>query len=67
MASAKIGDIVHVDHKGRRFFAEVRDIEQERKGAQRVLAINPLMQGISYRSVPHREVVDVYRKLNGGA
>jgi len=48
----QIGDIVHVDHKGRRFYALVTGL------APGGLALQPLERQVSYYSCRSREVLD---------
>ena len=55
------GDIVLVDKKGRRFHAQVTELEQLDSGRFE-LAVRPLDSRISYRTASVREVVEVWRK-----
>lgn len=60
LSSVRVGDIVHVDKKGRLFFALV-----EGKG-ERQLTIAPLCRE-TYRECTAREVIGLYRKAKGSA
>ena len=55
------GDIVLIDKKGRRFHAQVTELEQLESGRFE-LNVRPLDSRISYRTASVREVVDVWRK-----
>lgn len=55
IAGLKPDDIIKVDKKGRRFFAQVRDIEG------RVVNFMPTDRSISYRSCTSHEVVGIWR------
>ena len=55
------GDIVLVDKKGRRFHAQVTELEQLESGRFE-LVVRPLDSRISWRTASVREVVDVWRK-----
>lgn len=57
-----VGDIVEVDHKGRRFHALVESVDQAEEGRTHVLAIRPLDRRMTWRSATTREVVAVWRK-----
>ena len=50
-----------MDKKGRRFHAQVTELEQLESGRFE-LAVRPLDSRISYRSASVREVVEVWRK-----
>lgn len=52
----KVGDIVQVDHKGRRFHAIVLSKRP------RLLSIKPLESGITYTTATGREVVAHWRR-----
>lgn len=62
LTSVRPGDIVKVDKKGRRFFAEVEHKEKQK------LTIDPIQRGISYREASAREVVGHWKQMgrNGG-
>ena len=53
LASVKVGDIVEVDKRGRRFYAEVRETGPE-------LALRPHDRRVNYYTATAREVVGVY-------
>jgi hypothetical protein len=55
------GDIVHVDKRGRRFYALVTELEQLESGRFELL-LRPLDSRISYRTATVREVVEVWRR-----
>lgn len=56
LGSVRVGDIVLVDRKGRRFHAIVTA-----KG-QRELEVQPIERAITYRTVKAREVLELWRK-----
>jgi hypothetical protein len=56
------GDIVLVDKKGRRFHAQVVELEQLDSGRFE-LAVRPLDSRISWRVASVREVVEVWRRV----
>jgi hypothetical protein len=56
------GDIVLVDKKGRRFHAQVTELEQLESGRFELI-VRPLDSRISWRTASVREVVDVWRKV----
>jgi hypothetical protein len=60
------GDIVLVDKKGRRFHAQVTELEQLESGRFE-LVVRPLDSRISWRTASVREVVDVWRKARRAA
>lgn len=66
MCQAKVGDIVAVDKKGRKFFAEVTEVSQKQKGAMIEYGVKPLVKNITYYSANSREVEAVYRRLGRG-
>ena len=55
------GDIVLIDKKGRRFHAEVTELEQLDSGRFE-LVVRPLDSRISWRTASVREVVEVWRR-----
>lgn len=61
LASAKAGDLILADKKGRRFHAE---IVEKLPGMIRVL---PLDSRISYRQVSAREVIGLWHKSRQGS
>jgi hypothetical protein len=56
------GDIVLIDKKGRRFHAEVTELEQLDSGRFE-LVVRPLDSRISWRTASVREVVEVWRRV----
>lgn len=56
------GDIVLVDKKGRRFHAQVVELEQLDSGRFE-LSVRPLDSRISWRTASVREVVEVWRRV----
>lgn len=56
------GDIVLVDKKGRRFHAQVVELEQLDTGRFE-LSVRPLDSRISWRTASVREVVEVWRRV----
>jgi hypothetical protein len=56
------GDIVLIDKKGRRFHAQVLELEQLDSGRFE-LAVRPLDSRISWRTASVREVVEVWRRV----
>jgi hypothetical protein len=56
------GDIVLVDKKGRRFHAQVTELEQLDSGRFE-LVVRPLDSRISWRTASVREVVEVWRRV----
>jgi hypothetical protein len=56
------GDIVLVDKKGRRFHAQVVELEQLDSGRFK-LSVRPLDSRISWRTASVREVVEVWRRV----
>ena len=56
------GDIVLVDKKGRRFHAQVLELQQLDSGRFE-LAVRPLDSRISWRTASVREVVEVWRRV----
>ena len=61
----RAGDIVLVDKRGRRFHAQVMELEQLESGRFE-LALRPLDSRISWRSASVREVVEVWRRARRG-
>jgi len=57
LQGVRVGDIVRVDKRGRRFLAEVQEKESGR------LTIKPLQSGINYFEASAREVVEHYKKM----
>lgn len=72
LANIKVGDVVHVDKKGRRFYAKVTNTEMPLGAAltepksQRFIQILPCCRE-SYRTATAREVIGHYRKAAGSA
>jgi hypothetical protein len=60
------GDIVLVDKRGRRFHAQVTELEQLESGRFE-LVVRPLDSRISWRTASVREVVEVWRKVRRAA
>lgn len=60
LTSVKLGDIVEVDKKGRRFYAFVND------RTDTGLAIKPIDRRITYRECTAREVIDHWRHSRAG-
>ena len=56
------GDIVLIDKKGRRFHAQVTELEQLDSGRFE-LVVRPLDSRISWRTASVREVVEVWRRV----
>jgi hypothetical protein len=56
------GDIVLLDKKGRRFHAQVTELEQLESGRFE-LVVRPLDSRISWRTASVREVVEVWRRV----
>ena len=56
------GDIVLIDKKGRRFHAQVTELEQLESGRFE-LVVRPLDSRISWRTASVREVVEVWRRV----
>ena len=56
------GDIVLLDKKGRRFHAQVTQLEQLDSGRFE-LVVRPLDSRISWRTASVREVVEVWRRV----
>jgi hypothetical protein len=56
------GDIVLIDKKGRRFHAQVLELEQLESGRFE-LVVRPLDSRISWRTASVREVVEVWRRV----
>lgn len=54
LSSVKVGDVVEVDKKGRRFFARVTLVGESS------LTLRPLDNRISYRSCTAREVIGIW-------
>lgn len=54
LAAVKAGDIVEIDHKGRRFWAQVRGVGDGR------VNLRPLDQRISWREAGAREVIGIW-------
>lgn len=65
LAGIKVGDVVHVDKKGRRFYAVVTDIDGAQDG-RRALLILPCCRE-TYRTCTAHEVIGHYRKAAGSA
>jgi hypothetical protein len=61
LGTIKVGDVVHVDHKGRRFMALVTDTPTTDKTLKGKVAIKPFDARISYRSATSREVIGHWR------
>jgi hypothetical protein len=59
IASIRVGDIVDVNHKGRRFYAIVKD------KVGRKLDIRPLDRNVNYFTATGHDVVGIYRKAKG--
>jgi hypothetical protein len=59
------GDIVLVDKKGRRFHAQVDELQQLDSGRFE-LVVRPLDSRISWRTASVREVVEVWRRVRRG-
>lgn len=57
----RVGDLVRVDKKGRRFHAEIR--ERNDDGGFRIM---PLQNNVSYREATAHEVVEHWRKSRQG-
>jgi hypothetical protein len=54
------GDLVELDKKGRRFIARVLEVKIKREPAgvaERVLSVEPVCPGVSYRHARPREVI----------
>lgn len=70
LGNIKAGDIVHVDKKGRRFYAKVTDTKMPVGAAlikqARFIQIMPCCNE-SYRTATAREIVGHYRKAAGSA
>jgi hypothetical protein len=56
------GDIVLIDKKGRRFHAQVLELDQLDSGRFE-LSVRPLDPRISWRTASVREVVEVWRRV----
>jgi hypothetical protein len=56
------GDIVLIDKKGRRFHAQVTELEQLDSGRFE-LVVRPLDSRVSWRTASVREVVEVWRRV----
>jgi hypothetical protein len=56
------GDMVLVDKRGRRFHAEVLELDQADSGRYE-LEVRPIERGITWRTASVREVVEVWRKV----
>jgi ASC-1-like (ASCH) protein len=56
------GDIVLVDKRGRRFHAEVVELDRADSGRYE-LEVRPIERGITWRTASVREVVAVWRKV----
>ena len=56
------GDIVLIDKKGRRFHAQVTELQQLDSGRFE-LVVRPLDSRISWRTASVREVVEVWRRV----
>ncbi len=59
IGSIKPGDIVDVNHKGRRFYAIVK------AKAGRKLDLRPLDRNVNYFTATSYDVVGIYRKAKG--
>lgn len=62
LATIKPGDIVMVDVKGRRGFAEVVAKKPKTKDSQAKLSIKPISAGFNWREVTSYQVINHYRK-----
>lgn len=63
ISTAKPGDLVECNVKGREFVARVHGEAYREKGRGLVIDVRPLSRNISYYNVRGREVTAVYRKL----
>jgi len=68
LAQIKPGDIVHVDIRGRRFYAVAQGPTYLPDGrGSRALAIEPLSCRETHRVAKPRDVIGHYRKAKGSA
>lgn len=62
LTGIKKGDVVRVDHGGRRFMAWVDAHHPAAPGVQARLAITPITGGITWREAKASEIVGHYRR-----
>jgi hypothetical protein len=59
LASARPGDLIEVDKKGRRFIAHLEEVSGQ-------VAFTPVCRGISFRTCSKREVRALWRRAGRG-